>query len=89
MGTKISATQAARTFSDLLNRVRYKGEEFVVERNGEPVCRIVPVEPKSFTGADLIRLLKSLPKPDPGFWDDVEWATKHQPPMPKKSPWER
>jgi hypothetical protein len=39
----ISATEAARTFSDILNRVRYRGEAFVVERGGEPVCRISPV----------------------------------------------
>ena len=42
MTTRVSATEAVRTFSDLLNRIRYRGEEFVVERAGEAVCRMTP-----------------------------------------------
>jgi len=74
----LSATQAERTFSDLLNRVRYRGEAFVIERGGEPVCEISPVKPPRFTGADLAALLRSLPKPDAGFWDAVEEATRQE-----------
>ena len=84
----ISATQAARAFSDLLNRVRYRGEVFVIERGGEPICEMSPVKPPRFTGADLLRLLRSLPKPDAGFWDAVEDATRQKPVLPG-SPWER
>jgi prevent-host-death family protein len=76
MESRISATEAARRFSDLLNRVYYKGEEFVVERGGKPVCRIVPAPRKRFTGSDLARLWARLPKPDKGFWDDVEEAIR-------------
>jgi antitoxin (DNA-binding transcriptional repressor) of toxin-antitoxin stability system len=39
MEPRIRATEAARHFSDILNRVKYKGEEFLVEHNGEVVCR--------------------------------------------------
>ena len=53
----VSATQAARTFSDLLNRVRYRGESFVIERGGEPICEMAPVKPPRFSGADLLDLL--------------------------------
>jgi antitoxin (DNA-binding transcriptional repressor) of toxin-antitoxin stability system len=74
----LSATRAARTFSDLLNCVRYRGEAFVIERGGEPVCEISPVKPPRFTGADLLALLRSLPKPDAGFWDAVEEATRQE-----------
>lgn len=84
----LSATQAARTFSDLLNRVRYRGEAFVIERGGEPVCEISPVKPLRFTGADLLVLLRSLPKPDAAFWDAVEEATRQETGVPA-SPWER
>jgi len=84
----ISATLAARTFSDLLNRVRYRGEAFVVERGGEPICEISPVKPLRFTGSDLLGLLRSLPKPDRAFWDAVEEATR-QPPSVPKAPWGR
>ncbi len=84
----ISATQAARTFSDLLNRVCYRGEEFIVERGGEPVCTISPVKPLQCTGAELAALFKSLPKPDAAFWDAVEEASNQYPDLPQ-SPWER
>lgn len=43
--TLISVTLAARKFSDCINRVRYQGASFLLEKNGVPVARIVPVEP--------------------------------------------
>jgi antitoxin (DNA-binding transcriptional repressor) of toxin-antitoxin stability system len=84
----ISATEAARTFSELLDRICYRGETFVIERGGEPVCEMSHVKPPRFTGADFLTLLHSLPKPDPGFWDAVQDATKQEPTVPE-SPWER
>jgi len=74
----ISATEAARTFSELLDRVCYRGETFVIERGGEPICEISHVKPPRFTGADFLTLLHSLPKPDPGFWDAVQDALVSQ-----------
>ena len=84
----ISATEAARSFSELLDRVCYRGESFVIERGGEPVCEISHVKPMRFTGADFLTLLHSLPKPDPAFWSAVEKATRQEPVIPE-SPWER
>ena len=43
METKITATDLAKSLSDVLNRVRYRGERFLVERNGEPVAAVLPV----------------------------------------------
>jgi antitoxin (DNA-binding transcriptional repressor) of toxin-antitoxin stability system len=74
MATKITATELARNLSDVLNRVRYKGESFIVERNGETVAEIKAPEKKRGTVGDLINLLENGPKPDPEFWDDVEEA---------------
>jgi len=84
----ISATQAARTFSALLNRIHYRGEAFVIEWGGEAVCAMTPIQPPRFTGADVVSLLHSLPKPDEDFWTDVEAATRQQATLPE-SPWER
>ena len=84
----ISATEAARSFSELLDRVCYRGETFVIERGGEPVCEISHVKPLRFTGADFLTLLHSLPKPDPGYWQAVEKASK-QKSIVLDSPWER
>lgn len=59
---RITATEAGRNFSKIVNRVLYRGEEFVVERAGEPVCRIVPTRPLRLSGAEALRVLKSLPR---------------------------
>jgi prevent-host-death family protein len=40
----ISATELARTLGDVLARIRYRGESFVVERNGRPIARLLPIE---------------------------------------------
>ena len=86
--TTISATDAARRFSDVLNRVHYRGEAFVVERAGEPVCEIVPARRPGLRVADLRAVLRSLPEVDDGYWDAVEDAARNQPTV-QSSPWER
>jgi prevent-host-death family protein len=88
MELRITATEAARTFSDLLNRVRYRGEAFVVERAGEPVCRIVPAGAPQRTVGDLVHLLREIPRPDEEYLSAVEELAKRQPAMPK-TPWPR
>lgn len=85
---RISATEASRTFSELLNRVRYRGDSFVVERAGEAICRIVPANlPKATTVRALAELLANAPKPDTEFEADVRKAIAEQSEVPK-SPWE-
>ena len=89
MTRHVSATEAVRTFSDLLNRIRYRGEEFVVERAGEPVCRMTPAAPtKRLTLRDLSSLLRDIPKSDAGYASDVRRAARSQRRLPR-SPWGR
>lgn len=72
---KISATDAARGFADVINRVRYQGEQFEIVRNGETVARIVPTVPaKAVTASELSDLLGNLPPLDPAFGDDLRSA---------------
>jgi antitoxin (DNA-binding transcriptional repressor) of toxin-antitoxin stability system len=85
---RLSATEAARTFSDLLNRARYRGESFVIERGGVAIAELRPVAPPRFTGRDLVALLRNLPAVDEGFLSAVEDAANRQPQLPD-SPWER
>lgn len=40
MKTVISATQARNNFFEMLNSVIYKGEEFIVEKDGKPAVRV-------------------------------------------------
>ena len=88
MKSEISATDAARRFSEILNRVRYRNESFVVKRGGEPICEIVPVSSSTFTGRDLVELLRSLPHPDQDYLDLVEQHVRKQP-KAEKSKWPR
>ena len=79
METRISARKVARNFSSVLDRVRDRREAFIVEQDGEAVCRIVPVAPAKRTLVDLVRILDSAPKPDPEYWNIVEAITRNQP----------
>jgi|GEM_PF-1914367 len=40
----IAASEARNNFSDLVSKVQYKGETFLIERYGEVVAKIVPVQ---------------------------------------------
>jgi hypothetical protein len=67
MATRISATKAVRSFSGLLNRVKYRGESFIVEHNREAMCRIKPMRRgKSGTTETFGEFWESLPRPLPG-----------------------
>ena len=89
MTTHVSATEAVRAFSDLLNRIHYRAEEFIVERAGEPVCRMTPAGPaKRLSFRDLASLLREIPKADADYASDVRRATRSQGRLPR-SPWGR
>ncbi|MBI2940904.1 MAG: type II toxin-antitoxin system Phd/YefM family antitoxin [Chloroflexi bacterium] len=80
METKITATELAKNLSDVLNRIRYRGERFVVERNGEPVATLAPVQaPPGITVGELIARLGDLGLPGDGFADDLEAIQAGQP----------
>ena len=85
---RVSATEAARNFSDILNRARYRGETFIIERGGEPMCEITPASPSRFTGADLANVLRILPPVDEEYLFTLEEIGRSQPSVPE-SPWER
>ena len=79
--SSVSATEAARNFSELLNRVHYRKETYVVERGGRAVCEIRPAyEVTGFKGTDLARLLASLPQAPEAYLDAVEEGLEGQPP---------
>ena len=87
METRITASELARNLSDILSRVRYRRERFRVERNGEVVAEIIPVEaaPKVFTVADFRRRFAGLRVPE-GLGTAIEDAKKALGPMPEP-PW--
>lgn len=44
MNTTLSATEARNRFFELLDLAKYRGKEFIVEKDGVPSVRIIPVE---------------------------------------------
>jgi antitoxin (DNA-binding transcriptional repressor) of toxin-antitoxin stability system len=88
MESYISSAEAAQTFPDMIERVHSRGDVFIVERAGEPMCRIAPVSPSRRTVRDLVRLLQATPRPDDAYLDEVEEIAKNQPTLPE-TPWER
>jgi prevent-host-death family protein len=64
----VSATEAARNFSDILDAVEHRGEHFTIVRRGRVVAHLDPVG--TGKGADVKALLRRH-KPDPGFATDV------------------
>lgn len=63
---KITATEAARQFSDVLDAVENRHESFVVTRGGKEVARIAPVPAGS--GAAIKEVWRRFPP-------DEEWET--------------
>jgi antitoxin (DNA-binding transcriptional repressor) of toxin-antitoxin stability system len=88
MESHISAAEAARTFPDMIERVRAHREVFVVEQAGEPICRIAPMSPTQRTVRDLVLLLQTAPHPDDAYLDAVEEIANNQLTLPE-TPWER
>jgi antitoxin (DNA-binding transcriptional repressor) of toxin-antitoxin stability system len=87
MATKVTATEAARRLSDLLNRARYRGERFTILRGGEEICEIVPTARRgSVTFGELRRALAELPEPDEDFRSDLECIRSEQPPAESSWP---
>jgi len=60
MSKTLTVSEASRSFSDLINRVRYQGESAVLLKNGKPVAKIIPVQ-ETFTGKELAEAWAKMP----------------------------
>jgi prevent-host-death family protein len=67
----ISATEAARRFSDVLDAVESEGESFLVVRRGRAIARIEPAG--GGHGSAVKALLRTAPR-DPRWLDEVRFA---------------
>jgi prevent-host-death family protein len=93
MRATLSATEAVRHFSEILNNIKYRGDKYTILRGGKPAAAIVPAEEvvPLRTLAELRGVLKVLPRLDPddtAFAADVLAAAKAQPPLPEPAEWE-
>jgi prevent-host-death family protein len=69
----MTATEAARSFSDLLNKVA-AGEEIALTRSGAEVAVISPPKSRLMSAERFRDLIATAPAPDKGFLDDVRAA---------------
>lgn len=87
METTITATELARNLGDVLGKVRYRREVFIVERNGEPIARLAPLSMgAAATLAEGLRAWKSAGPRESAFADDLERVNTAD--RPPRNPWE-
>lgn len=84
MEKHITATQAVRDFSEVLNTIKFKGIHYIIERGGKPVASMKPIDykPESKKLRELKSLLNQLPKLDEeldAFAADIAAIQKDQP----------
>jgi len=92
MDKTITATEAVRKFSEILNSVKYRGDRYTILRGGSPVASLFPVEisTEEKVLGELKRLLKSLPKlgeEAEKFAQDLKEIRKYQPSLAKDGQW--
>lgn len=67
----IGAAELTRNLGNVLARVRYRRDAFVIERNGTRIARVVPVSaPAAGTVGEVLATWLWADE-DPGFADDL------------------
>ncbi len=89
----ITATQAVRDFSELLNTIKFKGDHYIIQRNGKPIASMQPIQSTKKTKIlkEFKLLIKQLPRLDDELEDfaaDIGEIWKNQLPLPEDSVWE-
>jgi prevent-host-death family protein len=64
----ISATEAARNFSRVLDLLEHESEEIVVVRNNHPIAKLVPGAPRLTALEALADLYATLPDQEAARW---------------------
>ncbi len=70
MPETISVTEAARNFSDVINRVYYQGQSYLLTRGGTVVAQLSAAG-TLLTGAEWLKRWEDRPRLDPH--DAAEW----------------
>ena len=87
---KVSASEAAKNFGALADRVRSERATYIIERGGVPVVRIDPVDVVRCTFRDLADWYADREPLDSRYLDEVERMIKaaNTPAVPG-DPWQR
>lgn len=90
MPETISVTEAARHFSDVINRVYYQGQSYLLIRSGSVVAQITAA-PSPLTSQDLLRRWADRPRLNPedaARWADELAATRAAIQAPTEQSWD-
>jgi len=92
MEKRISATRAVREFSEILNTIKFKGVNYIIERGGKPIACMKSIDEKidPMTLGELKPLLKKLPRLEEeldAFASDLEEISRNQPLMSEGDLW--
>lgn len=68
---ELTATDAARAFRSLLDRVERDGASFRIVRHGRAIAELGPV--RLSTAGTLRERLRAAPA-DAGYWEDIRFA---------------
>lgn len=85
MKNTITATELVRGLGDVLARIRYRRESFVVERNGRPVARMIPVDAEPASVREALDAWLEDAGADASFADDL--ARVNAADRPAANPW--
>lgn len=85
---RLTATEAARDFSRLLDRIE-AGAEAIIERHSEPVAVISPANTAPRRLSECIAIARARPSvtPDPDFAADLEDIIRGNP-VTEPPPWD-
>jgi prevent-host-death family protein len=64
----ITATEAARNFSRVLDELEHGSEEIIILRNNHPVAKLVPGAPRRTALDALADLYRTLPDKEGAAW---------------------
>ncbi|MFA7455736.1 MAG: hypothetical protein WCZ10_14875 [Desulfobulbaceae bacterium] len=89
----ITATEAVRKFSEILNQSVYRGDAFLIYRNGKPVAWLLPCchPPAERSLGELETIFAQLPRlgdEAESFAHDIEEALAAEPAPPRETAWE-
>lgn len=86
----VAATQAAKNFGRLVDRVREDRVTYIVERAGTPVAQISPVVQARFRLSDFKALIRGAPRVGEEYLEAVEEAAdRRNRPRTRRNPWAR
>ena len=85
MDHRISATDLARRLGDILGRIRYRGDRFVVEKHGVPVAHLVPAATQPGTLGDALAAWRAAGEGDTALAEALERIRAAD--RPPRNPW--